>query len=102
MFVDIAVDSLSMNDVDCVACKQAEACMQCLDCGPTTHYCQGCCQSEHMNKNVYHTPEWSSGCRFVPAPLNNIIVDIDHLCLSTYRERLTVIALNRESHNVYL
>ena len=47
-------------------------------------------------RNIYHTPEWWNGYHFIPAPLVTT-VDLDHECMSTYTDNITVVGLNRKS-----
>lgn len=78
----------------CFICN-GPATMRCLDCGPLVYYCESCCQMEHQLRNIYHTPEWWDGYRYIAAPL----IKLDHNCFSSYVDKLTVVGLNRMYRN---
>ena len=87
-------------DAVCFDCDGA-ASMHCLDCGVDIYYCEPCCRDVHSIRHKYHTPEYWTGCRFIPSPFLNISVGMEHSgCQSNFVEKLTIIGINREFRTV--
>ena len=87
--------------LSCLAPHNGAASMRCLDCGVDIYYCEPCCRDVHSIRHKYHTPEYWTGCRFIPSPFLNISVGMEHSgCQSNFVEKLTIIGINREFRTV--
>lgn len=94
-FVHVTTEHLALDTASiCIICNSSANC-RCLDCGALVYYCVSCCKAEHHLRNIFHTPEWWDGYRYIAAPLNNTVIKLNHNCLSSYVDQLTVVGLNR-------
>ena len=80
------------GDLECSLCSE-KALYRCIDCGPLILYCEECCITQHSNRCFYHVPErWESG-HFAPVMLSNIVIPLDHSCLTECRENITIVSM---------
>lgn len=76
----------------CKQCPNA-AKYPCTVCSIHAFYYSSCCIAIHSDSNIYHFPEvWVDGS-FILAPLQSVLIPLDHDCRTHFQEKITVVSI---------